>query len=175
MRHRIDTWTMRWTQNWPAWLKGLCQGHHNQARQGPHSGELWGSMIFNIFINDLADGTECSFSSFTHNRKLWAFQTPEGCDDTQKCLKEVQEWADSSPMQVKGKCKVLCLWRNNPMKENGLKTNQPETSFAEENLKLKQTEHHPGRCTCEGHQHLGSTRTAVPALWHWWSFLSCKL
>lgn len=60
--------------------------------------------MFNIFINGLADGTECSFSRFTRNRKLGAIQIPEGCDDTKKYLKEVEEWADSSPMQFKGKC-----------------------------------------------------------------------
>lgn len=58
-------------------------------------------MMFNIFINVLADSTEHRFSRFTCNRKLGAIQIPEGCDDTQKYLKDVEEWADSSPMQFK--------------------------------------------------------------------------
>lgn len=124
-------------------------------------------MIFNIFIKALADGTECSLSSFTHYRKLGAIQTPEGCDDTQKCLKVVEEGADNSPMQLKGKCRALCLWRKNPMHGNSLETKQPESSFAEQDLQLKRAEHQPGRCTCKGHQHLGCTRTALPALWKW--------
>lgn len=35
MRHRIETWTTRRTENWPVLLKGFCQWHHNQASQGP--------------------------------------------------------------------------------------------------------------------------------------------
>lgn len=86
-----------------------------------------------------------------------------------------KRWADSSPMQFTEKCKVLCLWRNNPMQEwNGLETKQPEKKLCRRGLKLKQAEHQPGSCTCKGHQPLGCTRTAVPALWQWWSFLTCK-
>lgn len=38
------------------------------------------SIVFNIFMNDLATGTECSPSKFTDDKKLeGAADTPNGC------------------------------------------------------------------------------------------------
>lgn len=173
MRHRTKTWGRLKTKNWPAWLKGLCQGHHNQASQGPDSsGDLWGSMIFNMFISDLANGTECSFSSFTQQKNRNA-QNTRTCDDTQSAWKRWRNGQQSCAAQREVQSPVPVEEQPHAREPHAWKPNT-RRSFAEEDLKLKQAEQQPGRCTCKGHQHLGCTRTVLPALWKWWSFLSCK-
>ncbi|KAK4825164.1 hypothetical protein QYF61_024553 [Mycteria americana] len=63
-------------------------------------------MLFNIFINYLDDGAECS--KFAGNTKLGGVSdTLEGCTAIQKDLNSLEKWADRNLMKFnKGKCKV---------------------------------------------------------------------
>ena len=76
-----------------------------------------GPVEFSIFINDLDNMTECTFSEFAKDTKLREVaDTPDGCTAIQRDWDRLEKWADRNLMKFnKGKCEVLQLSKNNPM------------------------------------------------------------
>ncbi|PKU41501.1 rna-directed dna polymerase from mobile element jockey-like [Limosa lapponica baueri] len=83
---------------------------------GVSQGSILVAALFNIFINDLNNGEECTLSKFASEAKLGGVtDTPEGPAAIQRDLDRLEKWVDRNLMKFcKGKCKVLHLRRTMP-------------------------------------------------------------
>ncbi|KAK4830942.1 hypothetical protein QYF61_014401 [Mycteria americana] len=105
---------------------------------------ILGLVLFNIFINSLDDGTECTLCKFADDTKLGGVaDTPDDGTAIQRNLDRLEKWANRNLMKFKEKCKVLHLDRNNPRHQDMLEVTQ-----LEKQLGRHQAEHEPTMCPC---------------------------
>ena len=97
-----------------------------------------GRVLFNIIINDLDEGRECTRSKFHSDTKLRGVSdTAEGCAVIQQDLKRLVSWAEGNLMRFnKDKCRILHLGRNNHMHQHRLGVDLLERSSAKKNNRL---------------------------------------
>ena len=74
-------------------------------------------MLFNTFINNINNGTECTLRKFVDDTKLCgAVDMPKRQDAIQRGLDRLEQWAKVNLMKFnKSKCKVLHLGYSNPI------------------------------------------------------------
>lgn len=123
----LDKCMVRWIMNWldDRAQRVVINGAESVWRAvvgGVPQGSVFGPVLFNLFINDLNEETECTRRKFADDTKLGGrADTPEGCAAIQRDLDRLEDWTEKNLMNSnKGKCRAMHPRRNNRRSQHRL-------------------------------------------------------
>ncbi|KAK4830618.1 LOW QUALITY PROTEIN: hypothetical protein QYF61_012343 [Mycteria americana] len=117
---------------WPVWVViGVTKSSRSLVTSGVPQWSIMRPILFNIFINNLDDGTEYLAVPSANSTKLGqVVDTAHICAAIQRRLDRLEEWASRNLMKFnKGTSQVLHLERNIPMYQYRLAADQLQSRF----------------------------------------------